>query len=195
MPILDIIDSPIAAVIQQCANCGGTASVPRALLVLGHHDGDLVSDPNLIVLPACVQCGAVEALNQTFDSAPEELAHHRKKVNALAQHLKGKGQLHPATAEAIRKDTRVPAQIGELSGPVGKIPGLPPITAGGPRPRPLREAERTPNEAAQMAAERKTRIPFHGRSRAPRGAAGAAPADASVVPAPKVEERKKGSKR
>ena len=72
MPILDIVETPFPAIVQQCANCGSVASIPKATLVLGHAEGELASDPNVIVLPPCA-CGAVETLNQTFDAIPETL--------------------------------------------------------------------------------------------------------------------------
>ena len=129
MPILDIVETPFPAIVQQCANCGSVASIPKTTLVLGHAEGELASDPNVIVLPPCA-CGAVETLNQTFDVIPEELAHHRKKVNALAVHLKAIGQIHPSLADVVKADKRTPKQLGALLGPVPVISGMPELPVG-----------------------------------------------------------------
>lgn len=124
MPILQISDLPFPMIVQQCTECAATVSVPRASLVLGvAHEHEASSDPNLIELPPCV-CGAQEFLNQTFDVAPDNMADHRKKVNALAVHMKAAGQLHPKLAEQIKADKRTPAQVGDLIGSVPVRPGL-----------------------------------------------------------------------
>ncbi len=129
MPILDIVETPFRAVIQQCAACGGVASLPTAKLQLGQVVG-AEADPNTIALPPCSKCGAVEALIRTFDSAPEELSAHRRKVNALAEHLKASGQVHSDLVDTIAADKRVSPQVGSLLGPVQAISGMPALPAG-----------------------------------------------------------------
>ncbi len=129
MPILDIVETPFRAVIQQCAACGAVASLPTAKLQLGQVVG-AEADPNTIALPMCSKCGAVEALIRTFDSAPEELSAHRRKVNALAEHLKTSGQVHFDLVDTIAADKRVPQQVGSLLGPVQAISGMPALPAG-----------------------------------------------------------------
>lgn len=123
MPILQISDAPVPTLVQQCAECSNTFAVPIEGLVLGVVQ-DTIPDPHLIALPACT-CGAQEFLNQTFDEAPDHLAEHRKKVNALSIALKAKGQIHPELAERIKADTRVPSQVGKLIGSVRVQAGLP----------------------------------------------------------------------
>lgn len=120
MPIVSVDKDSI---VQVCTECKSTASVSRSDLVLGHVHDD-ASDPNLIALPPC-KCGAREFLNRTFDHAPEHLAAHRKKVNALAIDLKARGQLHPQLADRIRAEKHTPAQVGELIGAVGSV--APPV--------------------------------------------------------------------
>ena len=123
MPILHILDVPFQCLVRHCANqaCGLAQTIPLDSLQLGTE-----KDRNLIELPPCA-CGAQEFLNRTFDSAPEELADHRKKVNALAIALRAGGRVHPRHAESVRRETRSPAQVGDLVGPVASIVGLPPL--------------------------------------------------------------------
>ncbi len=120
MPILHVIDTPTRLVIFQCAMCGLAQSVPLEKLTLG-----TASDPNAVVVPMC-KCGAQEMLSRTFDAAPELLAGHRKKVNALAVALKEAEQLHEKHADAIKKETIAPIQVGDLVGPV-ELYGLPDV--------------------------------------------------------------------
>ncbi len=117
MPIIFI--TPQEFVIQQCSACGAVHSLPIATLELG-----IATDHNIIALPACA-CGALEFLTRTFDSAPDPLADHRKKVNALAVTLKSRGQIHSAMASKIRAEKTSPQQVGDLIGPVAPIHGLP----------------------------------------------------------------------
>lgn len=121
MPILHVLDVPIQALVKHCALCGAVQSIPLDALKLGTE-----SDRNLIELPRC-SCGAQEFLNRTFDSAPAELAEHRKKVNALAVALKSTGRIHSKHAEAVKAETVAPSQVGELVGPVAPISGLPSV--------------------------------------------------------------------
>lgn len=121
MPIIHILDVPLQCLVKHCAACGAVQSVPLDSLKLGTE-----SDRNLIELPGCA-CGAQEYLNRTFDSAPEELADHRKKVNALAVALRSSGRVHPKHADAVRAETAAPAQVGDLVGPVAPIVGLPSV--------------------------------------------------------------------
>jgi len=113
MPIVNVSESSI---VQQCTECANTAEVSRASLVLGVVN-DTASDPNLIALPPC-KCGAQEFLNRTFDTAPDQLAAHRKKVNALAIDLRTRGQVHEGLKDRIHAERHAPTQVGELLGPV-----------------------------------------------------------------------------
>ena len=123
MPILHVLDVPFQSVFIGCYNCGTAQSVPLNSLQLG-----VEKDPNLIALPACSSCGSQEFLNRTFDAAPEALADHRKKVNALAIALRGAGRIHSKHAASVKAETRVPAQVGELVGPVAPILGMPAVS-------------------------------------------------------------------
>lgn len=124
MPILHILDVPHRCAVIYCAMCGSAQSVPFVALQLGTEQ-----DPNTIKVPACEACGSQEVLNRTFDVAPDSVAEHRKKVNALAVALKAAGRVHPKQADFLRAETRVPAQVGDLVGPVAQISGLPPVVA------------------------------------------------------------------
>jgi hypothetical protein len=48
----------------------------------------------------------------------EQEAGHRKTVNALAEHLKSTGRVHPDHVAAIRAETKAPVQVGPLLGEV-----------------------------------------------------------------------------
>lgn len=120
MPVVHVLDVPFHCVIAHCASCGAVQSVPLSSLQLGTE-----FDKNLIVLPSCCNCGAQEFLNRTFDKAPEILADHRKKVNAIAVALRDAGRVHPDHAAAVRAENTSPVQIGDLVGPVAPIYGLP----------------------------------------------------------------------
>lgn len=121
MPIVHILDTPMAFAVQHCANCGAARSHLITSLQLG-----MSQDLNVIELPAC-PCGAQEFLNRTFDEAPEHLSEHRRAVNALATHLKSKGQVHPAHVEHFATETHEPKQSRSLAGPVAPIQGMPEI--------------------------------------------------------------------
>ncbi len=150
MPILQITDATSPTLLQQCTECANTSSIPCASLVLGVVQ-DKIPDPNMIALPPC-KCGAQEFLNQTFDVGPDNMSGHRKKVNALAIDLKAKGQVHPELADRIKADTSVPAQVGELLGPVLVQAGLPaPKLAEGVKlVAALRSAKASPNHAVEV---------------------------------------------
>lgn len=124
MPILHILDVPFRCVVLYCASCGSAQSAPFTSLQLGTE-----RDPNLIKVPACDTCGAQEILNRTFDVAPDSVAEHRKKVNALAVALKAANRVHPNQFEFFRAEKRAPAQVGDLVGPVSQISGLPKVRA------------------------------------------------------------------
>jgi hypothetical protein len=119
MPLMHVLDTPSMFVIQQCANCGHVHSIPFSSLKLGNE-----TETDIIEFPAC-SCGAMEFLNRTFDTVPDNLADHRKKVNALADALKKAGQMHPKSKAKIEAEKKTPTQVGDLVGPVNKIHGLP----------------------------------------------------------------------
>lgn len=116
MPILSISQEPSSGptVSSVCINCLTEQKTPTSALQLGmeHTKG-----ARLIALPPCA-CGAQEFLQQTFDVHPiEAQAGHRKAVNALAEHLKKLGNVHPKHVDAIKSE-KTPAQVGALLGEV-----------------------------------------------------------------------------
>ncbi len=117
MPIIAIVQTPFAALLQQCGKCPANTFIPRDKLSLGFLD-----NPDLIAMPVCASCGAQEFLHQSFDEAPEDLAAHRSKVNALALSLKKAGQISEGLKSLILGDTRTPRQVSDLIGPVTTPP-------------------------------------------------------------------------
>lgn len=113
MPITEIVQQsagPQLAV--TCVECVASQKVDATSLTLG-----TVAFATSIVLPPCA-CGAQEFLQRTTDVHPvESQAGHRKTVNALAEHLKAKGLIHPKHVDAVAA-MMTPAQIGPLVGVV-----------------------------------------------------------------------------
>ena len=73
-------------------------------------------DKNLMALRRCNDCGANECLVRTLDTAPPELAgtffhEHRRAVNTLAEHWKGRGWSHPHLLEHHAAEVAAPVDI------------------------------------------------------------------------------------
>ena len=97
MPIRELTTTTLT---QECIACGSLHTHELAALELGATLGDGARQhvaPDTIVLPPCAACGAGECLVRTWDAMPATHAdtphaHHRRVVNALAQHLRARGQ-------------------------------------------------------------------------------------------------------
>jgi hypothetical protein len=113
MPILSIKKTVSGVEVEtSCGVCAEEQSTDLGALTLGNEIA-----PGVIALPPC-GCGSMEFLQHTFDVHPEQArAEHRKKVNALAEHLKSSGRVHPRHADAI-KAAPTPPQVGDLLGEV-----------------------------------------------------------------------------
>lgn len=87
----------------------------RSRPVLGIRLGSM-KDKNVIALRRCNDCGSNECLVRTYDAAPPELdgsffKEHRKSVNALAEHFKGRGWSHPDVAADHAVERTLPLDI------------------------------------------------------------------------------------
>lgn len=113
MPILKITSgSNGPSVSTACVVCLKDSVVDANALVLG-----TVHQAGVIALPPC-SCGAQEFLQRTTDVHPvESQAGHRKTVNALAEHLKANGLVHPEHTNEVAAMT-TPPQCGGLIGVV-----------------------------------------------------------------------------
>lgn len=113
MPITKIVSGNSGQVVSStCVTCLKESVVDVSALMLGTE-----TKAHVIALPPCA-CGAQEFLQRTTDVHPvESQAGHRKTVNALAEHLKAKGLIHPKHVDAVAAMT-TPAQIGPLVGVV-----------------------------------------------------------------------------
>lgn len=109
MPIVSISDTPNGAEVRLvCVECFDEETIPLASLTLGTD-----ANADAIACPPC-DCGSQEFLLQTFDVLKnEQIAGHRKIVNALAQTLKRAGRVHKLHKETI-KASPTPTQIGDL---------------------------------------------------------------------------------
>jgi mannitol/fructose-specific phosphotransferase system IIA component len=115
MPIVTISsqDTSGPVVTSTCIECLAEQTTPTSALQLG-----IRRNAHAIALPPCA-CGAQELLHRTFDvEATESRAGHRKAVNALAEHLKSTGRIHPDHVATIKAETVTPTQIGTLIGDV-----------------------------------------------------------------------------
>jgi hypothetical protein len=75
-----------------------------------------MKDKNVIALRRCNDCGSNECLIRTFDAAPPELdgsffKEHRKSVNALAEHFKGRGWSHADVAADHAAERAAPLDL------------------------------------------------------------------------------------
>lgn len=83
--------------------------------VLGISMGSM-KDKDVIALRRCNDCGSNECLIRTFDAASSDLdgtffKEHRKSVNALAGHFKGRGWSHPDVAADHAAERSSPPDI------------------------------------------------------------------------------------
>ncbi len=83
--------------------------------VLGISMGSM-KDKNVIALRRCNDCGSNECLVRSYDTAPPELdgtffKEHRRSVNALAEHFKGRGWSHADVAADHAAERTTPLDI------------------------------------------------------------------------------------
>jgi len=128
MPIVTLTASSIDHV---CAGCGRTLQVRLDELRLGVSvETEQRANKDVIRLPACPDCGAVEHLLRSW-APPAEVStdvgagaeagdgagagghrhEHRRVVNRLAAMLKDKGRVDKGCAEAIAQETGDPPDI------------------------------------------------------------------------------------
>ena len=94
-------------------------------------------DKNVMALRRCNDCGANECLVRTLDAAPSELAgtffhEHRRAVNTLAEHCKGRGWSHPHLIEQHAAEVTPPIDIhAALSDQPWELSQLVPPTQAG----------------------------------------------------------------
>lgn len=95
---------------------GGVEDPCTGRPVLGVHLTPELQHPNVIALRRCNDCGANECLVRNFDQAGDEhedthFQQHRRAVNALAEHAKARGWIHPAHVEHHAAHAAVPPDI------------------------------------------------------------------------------------
>lgn len=116
--MIDTIDIAAGLVTHVCPSCGAERSLPLSSLKLGFGD-----NPNAIEFPRCA-CGAQEFCLRTWE--PDIDFPHRRAINALAEHLKDRGQSGPSVKTihaAEKKDGRSPPLVVDLAKPVVDITG------------------------------------------------------------------------
>lgn len=102
---------------QFCSGCGQVNAIDYADIELGTSgDGGLRSNKDVICLPACPACGAIENLVRTWDDAsqvipPGHQLEHRKVVNRLACMLKHLGRVNDGCASEIGEETEDPPNV------------------------------------------------------------------------------------
>lgn len=105
-----LLEVSVTHVTHRCDFCGASRSLAHADLVAGVVAGETPTptDPNIIVLPACGECGAQEFLNRVpaVDRGGGRLARaHRSGVNALHAALVDAGRIAPSLAAVFASDT------------------------------------------------------------------------------------------
>jgi hypothetical protein len=125
---------------QFCAGCGQVNVVDYALIELGvSAEGGARKNTNVILLPPCPACGAVENLVRTWDDAsgvlpPGHQLEHRKVVNRLADMLKKLGRVNAGCAAEIELETEEPPNThpDTPNGPSDEVDiGPPPWSSAG----------------------------------------------------------------
>lgn len=128
MPIQEIkqtSDGP--SLLKICQPCKAVDTIDVNTLKLGNKQM-----PNVIDLPPCSKCKAVEMLVRTTDaSVPDRMSGHRKVVNALANYLSGAGKVD---VSALPPGTTLEpaAPVGALYGVVAPPKAAPAPVAGAP---------------------------------------------------------------
>lgn len=114
MPIQKLSGSQLE---QCCAICGRVNVVRLHDIELGvSAEGGARINKDVIRLPACPACGAVENLIRTWDDArgllpPGHRLEHRKLVNRLAARLKAAGRVNAGCAAAVAEEKEDPPNI------------------------------------------------------------------------------------
>ncbi len=111
MPIQSLHGSQLE---QFCANCGQVNVVHLNDVELGvSAEGGVRTNKDVIRLPACPNCGAVENMIRTWDDAssvlpPGHKLEHRKVVNRLGTKLKATGRVNAGCAAQVAAETGDP---------------------------------------------------------------------------------------
>jgi hypothetical protein len=114
MPIQKLFPSRLE---QCCAICGRVNVVRFDDIELGASaEGGARINKDVIRLPSCPGCGAVENLVRTWDDASGVLPaghklEHRKLVNRLAERLKATGRVNAGCAARIAEEKDEPPNI------------------------------------------------------------------------------------
>ncbi len=99
---------------QICANCSAINTINYTTLELGvSAEGGARTNKDVIRLPACPACGAVENLLRNWDDAsgilpPGHRFEHRKVVNRLGAKLKQTGRVNAGCVALIAAETGDP---------------------------------------------------------------------------------------
>lgn len=147
MPIQKLSGSQLD---QCCAICGRVNVVRLDDIELGvSAESGARINKDVIRLPACPACGAVENLVRTWDDAsgvlpPGHKLEHRKVVNRLAARLKATGRVNTGCAARIAEEKEEPPNIHSLDPADPDRPidiGPPPWTSGRQDGEAVREGE------------------------------------------------------
>lgn len=115
MPIITLTASFLEHI---CAGCDRTHRVSLSDLVLGDSvEGLQRANMDVVRLPSCPECGAMEHLVRSWASpdrtggAGGHQGEHRRVVNRLAAMLKSKGRVNKGCAEALAQEAADPPDI------------------------------------------------------------------------------------
>ena len=99
---------------QFCGGCGQVNTIALSDIELGvSAEGGARTNKDIIRLPICPGCGAIENVIRTWDDAtgalpPGHQFEHRKVVNRLAKMLKVQGRVNADCAADISQETEDP---------------------------------------------------------------------------------------